>query len=359
LGDGSPGGSGTVYFDDIGLYRPMCINQDVMQGGDADLDNDCEVDGDDMEILADGWLKAAYDVNINLGTYDMNDGLILWYKFDDGSGYDTVDSSGNGHTGSMGLANWESPGYPGSGGSCVYFLPIPDQMWITVPAAAAPNDLGGHSTVALWIKDNGVVTEIGGEPVPVDAIGSQLFQAGPDGVGNLQAGTPYNGMFEYVCGWDIENNWGDSADWGENGYNNPEHPLNEWVHYAFVKDANEGVMRIYQNGKIVAEEYDNTGLKMPDVNPGSEPYSYFSIGAWRWLSASGGGTGGYYYGSMDDFRLYNRALSQQEVMDLANVSFLHQPVVSIAEVTGDDTVNFKDYTVVAAEWLEKPLLWPY
>jgi hypothetical protein len=33
-------------------------------------------------------------------------------------------------------------------------------------------------------------------------------------------------------------------------------------------------------------------------------------------------------------------------------------VLSSAEVTDDDTVNFEDYAVVAAEWLEEPLLWP-
>ncbi len=351
LGDGvDPGATvtGTVYFDEIELYRPMCINRD----GDADITNDCKVNMRDIEVLEDGWLKAPYDVNINLGTYDMNVGLILWYKFDEGSGYDLTDSSGYGHTGSMGLDNWETVDCVD--GNCVYFLPPGDQMWITVPPAAAPNDLGGHSTVALWIKDAGVETEF----APFDQIGSQLFQAGPAMEGNLQASFQYNGHLDYICGWDIENSWEDAAGWGEDGYSNPEHPLNEWVHYAFVKDANGGVIRSYQNGKIVAEEYDATALKMPDVNPNHpDDYSksWFTIGAWRWFE----GTGGYYVGLMDDFRLYNRALSQQEVMDLAGVSSVHQLVVSYAELTGDGKVNFLDYAVVAAEWLENPLLWPY
>ena len=110
-------------------------------------------------------------------------------------------------------------------------------------------------------------------------------------------------------------------------------------------------MRIYQNGKIVAEQFGTTGPEMAYVDP---LFGYFTLGAWQWTS----GTGGYFYGLMDDFRLYNRALSQQEIMDLADVSSLHQPVLSSAEVTGDDTVNFKDYAVVAAKWLEEPLLWP-
>ena len=116
-------------------------------------------------------------------------------------------------------------------------------------------------------------------------------------------------------------------------------------------------MRIYQNGVIVAEQDDNTGLYMPDVNS-ADPNnpSYFTIGAWRWSIS---GIGGFWYGLMDEFRLYDRALSQGEIMTLAGVTDVNQPVLSSAEVTGDDTVNFEDYAVVAAEWLEDPLLWPY
>ena len=75
-------------------------------------------------------------------------------------------------------------------------------------------------------------------------IGSQLFQAGRGGrQGSLQVITPENGRFEYTCGWgwNVDDQmWeGDGVAWGEDGYNNPEHLLNTWEHYAFVKDATE------------------------------------------------------------------------------------------------------------------------
>jgi hypothetical protein len=214
--------------------------------------------------------------------------------------------------------------------------------------------------VALWIKDYGVR---GYEQSITDDIGSQLFQAGRGArQGSLDAAIGFNGRFNYTCGWNTTKLYQDAVPWGNKlglsegygseGYSSGDHPLDQWVHYAFVKDATAGVMRIYQNGKIVAEQSGTTGLLMPAlVDP---LLDFFTLGAWRWSS----GTGGYYYGLMDDFRLYSRALSQQEIMTLAGVSSLHQPVLSSAEVTDDDIVNFKDFAVVAAEWLEEPLLWP-
>lgn len=338
----SPGTSGYVYVDDIALRGPLCYNHD----GDADLNNDCAVDIDDIELLASDWFKRGYDV-VNVPASDAN--LVVWYKFDEGSGTTAADSAAPAQNGKLLFPSWKAPGHDGTG-SCVWFV---DQLSISVPPVAAKRSMGGYSTVAMWIKDDGVDETMAG--FTTGYIGAQLFQAGPSGQGNLQVVLPYNGYFQYTCGWNTDKKWEDSAVWSGKwgwGYSNGDHPLKQWVHYAFAKDATEGVMRIYQNGKIVAEQDDTTGLLMPAIDP---LFGYFTLGAWKWT----GGTGGYYYGLMDDFRLYSRALSQQEIMSLAGVSFLHQPVVSSAEVTDDDIVNFKDFAVAAAEWLEEPLLWPY
>ncbi|HBG28106.1 MAG TPA: hypothetical protein DDX75_13535 [Phycisphaerales bacterium] len=45
------GGSGTVYFDDIGLYPPRCIEKPL-----EDLNDDCIVDFKDFAIMARNWL---------------------------------------------------------------------------------------------------------------------------------------------------------------------------------------------------------------------------------------------------------------------------------------------------------------
>ena len=89
--------------------------------------------------------------------------------------------------------------------------------------------------------------------------------------------------------------------------------------------------------------------------------SYFTIGSWQFYNSEtlSAETGGWYNGLLDEFRLYDRALSQQEVMALANVAVLYQPVVSDAEVVEDDIVNYKDFAIMADEWLVFDLLWPY
>jgi hypothetical protein len=48
------GGSGTILIDDIRLYIPRCIPSRRKPAGD--LDNDCDVDYDDVAIMAGDWL---------------------------------------------------------------------------------------------------------------------------------------------------------------------------------------------------------------------------------------------------------------------------------------------------------------
>ena len=50
----TPGGAGIVYFDDIRLYPPRCIPS--LKSPVADFDNDCDVDYDDIQIMAGDWL---------------------------------------------------------------------------------------------------------------------------------------------------------------------------------------------------------------------------------------------------------------------------------------------------------------
>jgi|GEM_PF-1247495 len=63
IGIGNPasptsGGSGIIYVDDIRLYLPRCMPQIVKPVGD--LDSDCDVDMEDLALLAQGWLQRDY-----------------------------------------------------------------------------------------------------------------------------------------------------------------------------------------------------------------------------------------------------------------------------------------------------------
>jgi hypothetical protein len=72
----------------------------------------------------------------------------------------------------------------------------------------------------------------------------------------------------------------------------------------------------------------------------------------------------YLQGSIDDVRVYGYALSEGEVAYLATDggAGIHTPINSPAdlyqgEAPGNQWINFKDYALIADEYLEK-LLWP-
>jgi hypothetical protein len=353
LGDkASPGGSGTVYFDSIALYPSQCLNQN----GDADLNNDCVVDVNDLVILAQDWLKRSYQVTA-ANSVDPN-GLVLRYKFDTNDLYSVYideyeygcfhDSSGNDYNGILygayngnGSGNLDPVGHDGNG-AFNFDAALPIYLDVPINSMNDVNLLGGKSTVAFWIKDNG-------QPA-----GKMLFQICNSDRGNLQVWSDWTGYYSYTCGWDPCNLYRDSLSWGRYNYTNPEHVLGQWNHYAFTKDYNTAGMRIYLNGIAVAEYSDaNYPIMAP---PRGNPYDFFTIAAWQYSD----GAGGYYTGTMDDFRLYNRALSQAEIVYLAkgSGSSITQPVLSQANVNGDSQVDFKDFAVVAEAWLRNPLLWP-
>jgi len=69
-----------------------------------------------------------------------------------------------------------------------------------------------------------------------------------------------------------------------------------------------------------------------------------------------------FYGSLDDLRIYNYALSQAEIVSLADQGTLSCPFESVANLYDEEpvqskAVNFKDYTILIDWWLEKQF-WP-
>ncbi|MHC4501184.1 MAG: LamG-like jellyroll fold domain-containing protein, partial [Planctomycetota bacterium] len=91
------GGSGYVWFDDIRLYPASCRPDKGQPEGD--LNYDCTVDFEDVEIMADEWLEA--DVNLGEVKEPCDANLVGWWKLDDGSGSTATDSSGKNHNGTI------------------------------------------------------------------------------------------------------------------------------------------------------------------------------------------------------------------------------------------------------------------
>jgi len=64
---------------------------------------------------------------------------------------------------------------------------------------------------------------------------------------------------------------------------------------------------------------------------------------------------------VDEFRIYDYALSQAEVLNLAGYTVgqrYHQELLSLANAyDADEKIDFLDYVIMADNWLEEKL-WP-
>lgn len=124
---------------------------------------------------------------------------------------------------------------------------------------------------------------------------------------------------------------------------------NVWVHFALVYEGAAGGDKswAYANGELVGSQI--AMLDTADTRP-------FAIGVW---------SNNYFDGLIDDVRIYNRALSQAEVADLAsrNATFtqplylLLTPQDPAVNIHNDGTINLADYALLVDMWLDE-LLWP-
>ena len=71
----------------------------------------------------------------------------------------------------------------------------------------------------------------------------------------------------------------------------------------------------------------------------------------------GSGWYGGYDGLLDDFRIYDYALSQPEIAYIVTggTGVLNAPLFSPADMSYDNTIDFRDFAVLADHWLEENL----
>ena len=120
----------------------------------------------------------------------------------------------------------------------------------------------------------------------------------------------------------------------------------QWRHYAFVKDANVGLMRIYVDGVLVAQR---TGASRPISGPDGSDVR---------IGARADGASNTFHGKLDELRIYGRALSQAEVVYLAagQTGEVVQPLVPMlapADPFADGGIDFRDLAVLGDNWLDQ------
>jgi len=274
------------------------------------------IDYNDINDLSKDWLKSDSYTSSTAGTPPDANYLLLHYNFDETSGDIVHDWSGNFFDANIvGSTGWMSPSYDDSG--CLSFN---DDTAIAVPPAVTTT-IDQQITISVWLygyesaedggtrRDN-VVFDTGAGDTYLRAIVPDI----PLDV-TFQAGDTND-----VLTWADSN----STDWQD-----------QWRHYAFVK--NGSTLRIYRDGEMVAEKTDAA------VSISGVQNQTFDIGTYI-IHAND------YKGKMDEFRIYDYPLSDDEILYLAKTATFYIPVDSDWDLYEDGIINFKDYSILTQLW---------
>ncbi len=204
--------------------------------------------------------------------------LVGWWKFDDGSGAIAKDSSGKGYHGTITNPLWVAGHYGGAlnfeGAS---YVDVPPESWSTIVRQA---------TVSFWAYGN----------PDQQPQANFIFGAFSDPANNearrMSAHVPWSNGNVYF-------------DTGGPGYNRIEKAADAadyegtWTFWTFLKNADTGDQQVYINGVLW-----HSGTGMTNTMEG---VTKFTIGTKPSLAE------GWYQGMIDDFRLYDHALTLDEI----------------------------------------------
>ena len=326
------GGLGTVYFDDIRLYITRCV---VVYGPDGDVDEDCDVDLDDFSVMAGDWREK--DSNRPGSDADVN-------------------------------GTWVNDG---TRGRCIELDGIDD--WVDLDDSDFSNF--HNKTIAFWVK-----------VMDYPDVYKYMFYFS-DG-----ADDPYRIYFmTYTLDGFLVR-----ARFIEDYTTNYTAGLNAWTHLAFVlEDTPDGrcTGMFYTDGGDAYDPEGGTGDPY-FVMPGRPRHSGGAVGVN--IGSENDGTTKFVNALIDDFRVYDYALSGDEIKALYNTTkvppiagttpdanmlvhykfdetsgliadnnspyeFYH-PLLSDAELDaheaeGSRVIDFYDLAILVNDWL-KEQLWP-
>jgi hypothetical protein len=315
--EASPGGSGTVYFDDIRLYPARCVAAYAPAG---DVDGDCIVNLADVNIMGSDWLETDYT----------------------GIGYNGV------------LTNFSLPGcwVAGKYNNGLGFDGAND--WVDLDDSDFSNF--HNKTIAFWVK-----------MLEYPPVYRYMFYFSDDAADN-----PHRIYFMTRAAGVVRVRFLEdySADFTAG--------TGVWRHLAFVlEDTADGRC----NGKFYGD-----GSQVGDSMPGRPRHGGSALGVN--IGSFNDGTDGFVKAVIDDFRVYDKALTDAEISTLygggePNANMLlhydcneasgniahnssgymfNHPLLSDAELyqgeaPGSRVINFMDYAVLADSWLQEQL-WP-
>jgi hypothetical protein len=204
--------------------------------------------------------------------------MLVHYTFDNDNDSIAKDSSGNGYDAQ--LVN--NPKFvPGIIGNAISF--DGKKSYLQLP------DLGLQKaiTIAVWINMN----SMGTDDWSTSIIHSDTWQPG-----DLHLQIPVkSGIVGAAMGGIVPGSIESKFSFNNN--------LGRWVHVAFAYDSKMKTAALYINGKLEASA---TCAETKPIN-----LSHSKVGTW-------GGGSRFFDGKMDDFRIYDHALSEEEIAKLVN-----------------------------------------
>jgi hypothetical protein len=228
-----------------------------------------------------GAMPGVLEIGTNprLGPFTRDRGLVGFWRFEEGTGTTTADSSGNANTGTLLHGpTWQPPANCKQG-RCLSFDGVDD--FVVLPGATSIATRNNNITVKAWAFSRplaqesihrAIVSEI--HPPNVD------FTIFLQGAGHRLSAGFHDGAWHLISG---------SA-----------FPMDRWVHVAATYDGR--FIRLFMNGEQVTVS--------PDLN------RLLPSGAEGWRIGrrhDSGGPSDMWNGLIDEVRIYNRALSASEI----------------------------------------------
>ncbi|HCK81604.1 MAG TPA: hypothetical protein DIC59_09080 [Candidatus Competibacteraceae bacterium] len=195
-------------------------------------------------------------------------GLVAAYNFEEASGAAVLDASGKGNQGAIGGSTRVASG---KYGKALAFDGVDDLVTVNDSASL---DLTAGMTLEAWVYPS---TNAGWKPVLVKEIDSLYYLYASTTFGNAPAMGAKIGSYPLL-------------------YGNTPLPLNGWTHLAATYDG--ATQRLYLNGTLVAQRSVSGAIAIS-----AEPLRIGGSSHW----------GEYFSGRIDDVRIYNRALTLNEI----------------------------------------------